>query len=191
LLPIVIPVSLVSLLVGAGLATGRRGLSMLPRSPLPGVLVVRWVRFTRLMARHPRDYAGKRGHLGMFGTDMRGLADAGLAEHPRKTVVGGETGVWDASWRGGLTKKKFLASAPAQYAAFARSMARLAPHAAPHVGAKVESSTRGSTTCTLSGLLGVGHHAGAAGIAGWVKDPAAREKFARTTATFHLVNGVF
>ena len=84
---IVFPVSLVSFLSGVGLATGRRGLTMLPRSPLPGVLLVRWVRFTTSMARHPGDYSSPRGQLGTFGMDMRRLADVGFAERPRKVVV--------------------------------------------------------------------------------------------------------
>jgi hypothetical protein len=122
----------------------------------------------------------------MFGTDMRGLADAGLACRPHKIVVGGETGVWDADFKGSMTREKFLASTPAQYTAFERSMTKLAPYASKHVGTKVNG-----VACTLSGLLGVGHHAGITGIAGWVADPAVRKKFQKTTSTFLLTNGVF
>jgi hypothetical protein len=45
--------------------------------------------------------------------------------------------------------------------------------------------------CSLSGLLGVGHLAGEAGVAGWVADPAVRERFRATTQTFHRTNGIF
>lgn len=183
---IVFPVSLVSFLSGVGLATGRRGLTMLPRSPLPGVLLVRWVRFTTSMARHPGDYSSPRGQLGTFGMDMRRLADVGFAERPRKIVVGGETGVWDADFKTPITKKNFLGSPAAQYLAFRRSMTSMAPVVQEHVGAVVDG-----TPCTLSGLLGVGHQAGAAGVASWVRDPAVRAKFKKTTDTFNLVNGVF
>jgi hypothetical protein len=159
---------------------------MLPKSPLPGILIVKWIRFTRIMARNPKVYSSPRGNYGMFGTDMRSLSDIGFATNPRKVVVGGETGVWDADFKKPLSKEKFLASGPAQYAAFSKSMAKLMPHVIPHVGVQVNG-----TKCTLSGLLGVGHHAGAAGVASWVADPLVRKKFGKTTRTFHLTNGVF
>lgn len=186
MLPVVLPVSLVSLLVGAGLATGRRGLTMLKTSPVPGILIVKWVRFTSLMARHPKNYSSPRGHYGMFGTDMRSLVDVGFADDPCKIVVGAETGVWDAKFRAPLTKTKFLASGPAQYEAFRRKTVHLLPSAAPHVGSTVDG-----VKCTLSGLLGVGHYSGAAGIQSWVQSPTVRKKFEKTTAAFHLTNGVF
>jgi len=157
-----------------------------PQSPIPGVLVVQWLRFTRIMARHPKNYTSPRGRLGMFGASMRGLADVGFAKNPRKVIVGSETGVWDADFKAPLTKEKFLASNAAQYTAFGKSMTALLPHAFPHVGTKVDGEV-----CTLSGLLGVGHHAGAAGLASWVRDLSVRKKFKQTTDTFHLTNGVF
>jgi hypothetical protein len=157
-----------------------------PASPIPGVLIVQWTKFVMIMARHPKNYTSPRGRRGMFGADMRGLVDVGFAQDPRKVIVGGETGVWDADFKAPLTKEKFLASGPAQYAAFSKSMTKLLPHALPHVGTKIDG-----TSCTLSGLLGAGHHAGAAGLASWVKDPSVRKKFSRTTDAFHLANGVF
>lgn len=183
---VIIPASLVSFLVGLALAQGHSGLTMMPQSPLPGVLLVRWLRFTRRMARYPRDYESPRGHLGTFGMDPRRLYDVGLTHAPRKTTVGREAGVWTSEWRSPLTKEKYLSSTPLQYESFKRSVAGMVPAAEELVGSDADGER-----CTLSGLLGVGHLAGAAGIASWVKDPLARKKFARTTAAFKLTNGIF
>jgi len=186
LLPIVLPLTLVGLLTGAGLATSRRGLSMLPKSPIQGVVLVKWVRFTTTMARHPLSYESPSGRLGTFGLHTRRLSDVGLAENPHKAEVGGEVGVWTADWKKPLTKESFLGSPPVQYEAFKRSIVDMAPKVASLVGAIVDGKK-----CTLSGLLGVGHMAGAAGTVGWVKDARVREKFQKTTDTFNLTNGIF
>lgn len=181
-----LPPLTIGILVGAALATDRRGLSMLPKSPLRGVLLVRWLRFTRTMAIHPRAYESPRGHLGAWGMEARRLADAGLVASPRKATVGSETGVWTGDWRAPLTKEKFLRSVPLQYAAFTRGAVGLAPAATPLVGSVVDGKK-----CTLSGLLGVGHLAGAGGIESWVRDPVVRSRHPKTTQMFNLANGIF
>ena len=186
MLPIVLPLTLVGLLTGAGLATSRRGLSMLPQSPIEGVVFVRWIRFTRTMARHPLSHESPSGRLGTFGLHVRRLSDVGLAQCPRKAEVGGEVGVWTANWRHPLSKDLFLKSPPVQYEAFKRSVVDMVPKVKGLVGAEVDGEK-----CTLSGLLGVGHMAGIAGVEGWVKDVRVREKFAKTTNTFNLTNGIF
>jgi len=186
LLPIVLPLTLVGILTGAGLATSRRGLSMLPTSPIRGVVLVRWLRFTSTMARHPLDYQSPGGRLGAFGLHTRRLADVGLAENPHKETVGDAVGVWTADWRQPLSSQGFLNSKPLQYEAFRRSMEDLAPRVAGHVGSVVDGKK-----CTLSGLLGVAHMAGSAGVSGWVADPRVRSKFGKTTDTFNLTNGIF
>ena len=124
--------------------------------------------------------------MGLFGLDARRLSDVGFMDKPRKTVIGSETGVWTGEWKAPLTSEKFLSSVPAQYEAFTRSMRTMAPKVAPLVGADVDG-----TAATLSGLLGVGHVAGEAGVEGWVKDPSTREKFKATTASFKRTNGIF
>jgi len=187
LLPLIaIPVGLTALLTGAALATSRRGLTMLPQSPIRGILLVRWTRFVRTMARHPRSYDSPRGRLGAFGMDARRLSDVGLCNGPKKATVGGELGVWTATWKKPLTKEHYLQSLPVQYAAFRRSMQLMIPKVSGFVGCDVEGSR-----CTLSGLLGVGHLAGQSGVESWVKDASVRKKFKQTTETFNLTNGIF
>ena len=180
-----IPVGLIALLVGAALGTGRRGLTMLPESPVRGIVIIRWRRFHRLMARHPRGY-DLSGHLGAWGMNARSLHDAGLVDAPKKVTVGRDVGVWSGEWRAPLTKGKFLASLPLQSRAFELATQKLVPTATPLVGTLVDGKP-----ASLSGLLGVGHMAGAAGVVDWVKNPASRKKFAKTTETFNLTNGIF
>lgn len=181
-----VPIGLVGLLTGISLATGRRGLTMLPQSPIRGIVLVRWLRFTRTMARSPQNYESPRGRLGAFDMDARRLSDVGLAENLRKAIVGSETGVWTADFKKPLTKEKFLGSLPVQYEAFKRSMVQMTPAVVGFVGAEVDGCR-----CSLSGLLGVGHMAGVAGVASWVKSPETRKKFKNTTETFQLTNGIF
>jgi len=181
----VVPVGIVALLVGLSLGTGRRGLTMLPESPVRGILIVRWTRFRRLMARHPRDY-DSAGRLGAWGMNARSLHDAGLMEAPKKITVGRDVGVWSGDWKKPLSKEKFLGSLPLQARGFELATQKLVPAASSLVGSIVDGKT-----CSLSGLLGVGHVAGAAGLADWVKNEASRKKFEKTTATFNLTNGVF
>ena len=84
MLPLIaLPVGLIGLLTGAALATGRRGLTMLPKSPIKGVVLVSWTRFTTTMARHPRGGKTSRGRLGAFGMDGRRLADVGSQKGDR------------------------------------------------------------------------------------------------------------
>lgn len=180
-----IPVGIVALLVGMALGTGRRGLTMLPESPVRGIVIVRWTRFHRLMARHPRDYDSS-GHLGAWGLNARSLHDAGLVDAPKKVTVGRDVGIWSGEWKKPLTKDKFLTSLPLQSRAFELATQKLVPAASPLVGTIVDGKP-----ASLSGLLGVGHVAGAAGLVDWVKNPVSRKKFARTTETFNLTNGVF
>jgi hypothetical protein len=44
---------------------------------------------------------------------------------------------------------------------------------------------------TLSGLLGVVHVAGIAGLNGWLSDEKQRQKFTKTTEMFHKTTGIF
>ena len=145
-----------------------------------------WTRFVRTMARHPRSYDGPRGRMGAFGMDARRLADVGLCTAPKKATVGSETGVWTAAWKKPLSKEGYLRSLPVQYFGFKRSMQLMVPKVAGFVGADVDEKR-----CTLSGLLGVSHLAGQAGVASWVRDANVRKKFAKTTETFNLTNGIF
>jgi hypothetical protein len=159
---------------------------MLPSSPLPGIVQARWLRFTIIMARRPRNWQSPRGRMGAFDMDARRLADVGLMEAPRKTTLGRETGVWTGEWKKPLSQDVYLRSTPLQYEAFKRSMVAMAPKVAGFVGTEVNGKK-----CSLSGLLGVGHLAGESGVESWVKDAKVREKFKKTTDTFNLTNGVF
>jgi hypothetical protein len=185
---LLIPVGIFAFLGGAAFGRSRQGLSMTPRteSPLPGVPLLSWERFVTVMAVSPPSQVTPRRRMGVFGMDARRLTDVGFMEEARKTSVAGEQGVWVANWRAPLTTEKFLASTPAQYEAFSRSCRRLAPKVREHVGKLVDGQP-----CSLSGLLGVGHLAGEAGVASWVADPRVRARFRATTQTFHRTNGVF
>jgi hypothetical protein len=189
MLPVVlIPVGIFAFLGGASFGRSRRGLSMTPRttSPLPGVPLLSWERFVTVMVVSPPQSMTSRRRMGMFGMDARRLSDVGFMEEVRKGHVGGEQGVWVGKWRPPLTTEKFLASAPAQYEAFRRSAQRLAPKVQGLVGTLVDGQP-----CSLSGLLGVGHLAGEAGVAGWVADPRVRARFRATTQAFQRSNGIF
>jgi hypothetical protein len=118
--------------------------------------------------------------------DARQLGDIGWIEAPRKMVVGKELGVWSGKWKDGLSEEKFLASAPLQYEAFKKSVKRISPKVQKHVGTVVDGHK-----CSLSGLLGVAHHAGVIGVDSWVKDPDIRKRFKTTTETFKKTNGIF
>lgn len=184
-----IPIGVGSFLLGVISTNSRKGLSMLPKrpqSPLKGVTFVLWTRYVDRMARHPRNFNSPRGRMGAFGMDARRLCDIGFAESPRKTTIGRETGVWTADFRMPISKEIYLASLPLQYASFKKSMRKMQPKAVQFVGCEVDGQP-----CTLSGLLGVGHLAGEAGIESWVKDPKIRQRFKATTDTFKLVNGIF
>jgi hypothetical protein len=189
MLPVVlVPVGIFAFLGGAAFGRSRRGLSMTPRttSPLRGVPLLSWERFVTIMAVSPPQNVTPRRRMGMFGMDARRLADVGFMEEARKSSVGGEQGVWVGKWRSPLTTEKFLASTPAQYEAFSRSSRLLEPKVQGYVGTVVEGQS-----CTLSGLLGVGHLAGEAGVGSWVADPAVRKRFRATTQAFHRTNGIF
>jgi hypothetical protein len=184
---LVLPAAIGGFLTGISLlAPSREGLTMLPRSPIKGVILIRWTRFVTRMARHPRNYASPRGRYGMFGMDMRRLSDVGYATNPRKTTKDGEQGIWVGDWKEPLTESVYLSKSPTQYEAFKRSMVAMVPKAEQFIGVMVDGAS-----CSLSGLLGVGHHAGENGIESWVKDPTARERFKATTQTFNHVNGLF
>jgi hypothetical protein len=137
------------------------------------------------MARHPRNYDSS-GHLGAWGMTARGLHDAGLVDAPKKVTIGRDVGIWSGEWRKPLSKDVFLRSLPIQSRAFTLATQKLVPAATPLVGAVVDGKS-----ASLSGLLGVGHVAGAAGMVDWVRNPVSRKKFARTTETFNLTNGIF
>jgi hypothetical protein len=183
---ILLPIGLVGFLTGLSLGTGRKGLTMLPKSPLPDVSQRCWLRYTVIMARRPKAWQSPRGRLGTFDMDARRLADVGLMMSPRKTTIGRETGVWTGDWKAPLSESIYLKSMPLQYVSFTRSMTAMVPKVNKFIGETVDGKV-----CTLSGLLGVGHLAGEAGVESWVKDPKVREKFKATTDTFNRVNGVF
>ena len=184
-----IPVGIFAFLGGAAFGRSRKGMSMTvpgKGSPIDGVPLARWERFVTVMAVAPRQRMTPRCRLGTFGMDSRRLADVGFMVSPRKATVGGETGVWIGEWKRPLTTEKFLGSMPAQYTAFKRSMVRMAPKITGFVGAEVDG-----TKCTLSGLLGVGHLAGEAGVRSWIESPDVRKRFKSTTASFARTNGIF
>jgi hypothetical protein len=186
---LLLPVGIFGFLSGAALSTSRKNLSMLPpprTNPFVGVPTSAWTRFVTIMAVAPRSNVTPRRRLGTFGLDARRLADVGFMGSPRKISVGAEGGVWSGEWVPPLTEEKFLASTPAQYEAFGRSMRLLVPRAAPHVGKLIDGKK-----ATLSGLLAAGHLAGMAGLEGWAKDPATRLKFGATTKNFERANGIF
>ena len=127
------------------------------------------------------------GIFAFLGGAALGRSRKGLSMiAPRKATVGGEAGVWIGEWKRPLTTEKFLGSMPAQYVAFKRSMSRMAPRVSGFVGADVDGEK-----CSLSGLLGVGHLAGEAGVESWVKNPDVRSRFKSTTANFARTNGIF
>jgi hypothetical protein len=184
-----IPVGIFSFLGGAALFKSRKNLSMLPpekQGPLPGVPIASWTRFISIMAIAPKKTVTPRGRMGAFGLDARRLSDVGFMEKPRKTTIGGETGVWTGDWKAPLTTEKFLDSTPAQYEAFKRSMKLMAPKVGSFVGADIDG-----VPATLSGLLGVGHLAGEAGVESWVKNPDIRKKFKATSVNFNKTNNIF
>ena len=186
---ILLPVGIFAFLGGAVFGRSRRGLSMtVPKkgSPIDGVPLLKWERFVTVMAVAPKQRRTPRCRLGTFGMDARRLADVGFMVAPRKSAVGGEAGVWIGEWKRPLTTEKFLGSMPAQYTAFKRSMTRMIPKVAGFVGVEVDGAK-----CSLSGLLGVGHLAGEAGVESWVKDPGVRKRFKSTTSNFVRTNGIF
>ena len=184
-----IPVGIFSFLGGAVLFRSRKNLSMLPpekHGPLPGVPLLAWSRFITIMAIVPKKTVTPRGRMGTFGLDARRLSDVGFMDKPKKTTIGGETGVWTGEWKTPLTTEKFLESTPAQYEAFKRSMKIMAPKVGSFVGSNIDG-----VPATLSGLLGVGHLAGEAGVESWVRNPDIRRKFKTTTANFQRTNNIF
>ena len=184
-----IPVGVFSFLGGVALFKSKKNLSMLPpekQGPLPGVPIMAWTRFISIMAIAPKETVTPRGRMGAFGLDARRLSDVGFMDKPKKATVGGETGVWVGEWKAPLTTKKFLESTPAQYEAFKRSMRIMAPKVGAFIGRDIDG-----VPATLSGLLGVGHLAGEAGVESWVASPEVRRKFKSTTANFNKTNGVF
>lgn len=186
---VLLPVSIFSFLGGAILGRSRKNLSMLPptkEGPLRGVPMLSWEKFITIMAISPKRTITPRGRMGAFGLDARRLADVGFMTRPRKTTVGGETGVWTGEWNSPLTTEKFLESTPAQYEAFRRSMRAMAPKVGRFIGYSVDGAR-----ATLSGLLGVGHLAGEAGVESWVRDPETRRRFKATTARFAQANNIF
>jgi hypothetical protein len=158
------------------------------KGPIPGFVIpiVAWERFIAIMAIAPKGNVSKRYKLGTFGMDARKLKDVGVMKTAVKGVYGDEDGVWLGAWTSPLTEEGFLGSMPLQYAAFVRSMRAAAPKVSGLVGKKVDGSV-----ASLSGLLGVAHAAGEAGVESWVVDPEIRRRFGRTTEMFTRTNQVF
>jgi hypothetical protein len=182
---LLLPAALVGFLTGSLVTKKRKGDDG-PRSPLPGVPLPAWEAFVATMAVYPKGHVDKRYRLGTFGMDARKLKDVGVMETASKGVYGDEAGVWMGRWAPGLTEKAFLGSMPLQYAAFIRSMRAAAPKVSRHVGVGVDG-----TKCSLSGLLGVAHAAGEAGVPSWVADAQVRRRFGKTTEVFKRTNQIF
>lgn len=134
----------------------------------------------------PKNHVSPRGKLGTFQMDARRLKDVGVVKAARKGMQGEEMGVWIGEWAAPLTRDAFLGSMPVQYAAFVRSMKAAAPKVSGFVGVDVDGAT-----CSLSGLLGVAHAAGEAGVESWVVNPKVRRRFASTTEAFRRTNQIF
>lgn len=145
-----------------------------------------WAEFVSRMETAPRTKVSARYKLGAFQMDARRLADVGVMTDVRKAKYGSEMGVWTGKWAHGLSEKDFLGSMPLQYAAFVRGVRATAPQVSRHVGRVIDGKK-----ASLSGLLGVAHVAGIAGVESWVQDPAVRSRFGTTTGTFHRCNGIF
>lgn len=181
---LLLPAALIGFFAGA-VATNKK--SKGPQSPLPGVPLLAWERFIAVMAVAPKGHIDKRYKLGMFQMDARKLKDVGVMKTAQKGVYGDESGVWMGAWSHPLTEAAFLGSLPLQYAAFVRSMKAAAPKVSGYVGAVVD----GEVEATLSGLLGVAHAAGEAGVESWVADESVRRRFGKTTETFRRTNQIF
>lgn len=179
------PAALLGFLIGTFRSQGKKPPA---KAPLVGVKLGAWEKFVGVMAASPRDAVSARYRLGAFGMDARRLADVGAMTKAYKGSYGTEVGVWLGNWAPSLTESAFLGSMPLQYAAFVRSVRRST--AAPEVSGFVGEVVDG-VPCSLSGLLGVSHVAGVAGVASWVKDPVVRRKFAATTEVFKKTNGLF
>lgn len=181
---LLLPAALIGFLAGA-VASNKK--SKGPQSPLPGVPLLAWERFIAVMAVAPRDHIDKRYKLGTFQMDARKLKDVGVMKTAQKGVYGDEAGVWMGAWTHPLTEASFLGSLPLQYAAFVRSMRAAAPKVSGFVGSVVDDGEEAS----LSGLLGVAHAAGEAGVESWVADEKIRRRFGKTTDTFRRTNRIF
>lgn len=181
-----IPAALAGFFLGAKASSKNE--TKIKKGPLPGLVIpiVAWERFIALMAIYPKDHVGKRYKLGTFGMDARKLKDVGVMKTAVKGIYGDEQGVWMGAWTQPLTESAFLGSMPLQYAAFVRSMRAAAPKVSGWVGKKVDDNV-----ASLSGLLGVAHAAGEAGVESWVADPRIRHRFSKTTEAFTRTNGVF
>lgn len=155
-------------------------------SPIANVSLLAWERFVAVMAAQPKDHVDDKYRLGAFGMDARKLKDVGVMSAAAKGVRDGKSGVWMGTFTPPLTEKAFLGSMPLQYAAFVRSMRAAVPKVTRHVGTKVANEP-----VSLSGLLGVAHAAGEAGVESWIADPGIRRRFSRTTQTFDRTNGLF
>lgn len=177
----VLPVAAAGFLVGK--LFGKKKHS---RAPLTDVPFAAWESFVAVMTLAPKDHVSKRGKLGTFQMDARKLKDAGVMKTAVKGSFGDEQGVWIGAWTTPLTEKAFLGNMPLQYAAFVRSMRAAAPKVSGFVGAVVDGKP-----CTLSGLLGVSHVAGEAGVKSWVAEPSVRKRFSGTTKMFDRTNGIF
>jgi hypothetical protein len=180
---LLLPATIVGFFIGrVASGSGKSAVS----AALQGAPAAAWARFVAVMAVHPKEHIDKRYKLGAFGMDVRRLRDVGLLETASKGVYGDEVGVWMGKWKAPLTEAGFLGSMPLQYAAFVRSMRAAAPKVSRYVGIWVDGQR-----CSLSGLLGVVHAAGEAGVESWVKDANVRRRFSKTTDTWKRTNNLF
>lgn len=145
-----------------------------------------WLVFVKSMIGSAASSVSSGYKLGMWQIGAKRLCDLGLMEKPRKTVYGERDGVTLAGWKAPFSEHAFLGNQKLQYKVFEKSMKRFVPVVKPFVGMTIDGRA-----CTLSGLLGVAHMAGEAGVKTWVKEEKVRRRFKNTSDCFHRVNGIF
>ncbi len=174
-----------ALLEKAQKAPDRSAASKGPESPWKEVSDADWRAFIKAMAVGKPNTVSPRGSIGIFQMTVRRLADFGLMRNPRKT---GADGVWTADWA--IDPKRFMSDPALQYKVFEKSMSQYRSLILERYRAAIGTSFEGKQA-TLSGLLAVAHHAGAEGLAKWLKNDPPRSKFKATTAAYARANGIF
>ena len=127
-----------------------------------------------------------RGHLGMFGMGLPRLEDLGYL---KQTKAGGASSP-AVEWKAPLSEKVFLLSPELQYQAFSESMVDHRKQILARHGGLVGRVLAGRPA-TLSGLLGVAHQAGLAGLETWIGSGGDRKRYPNTTAAYLRWVGLF
>lgn len=148
-------------------------------SPLPGVPDASWTRFALGMATASPGSRSARGHLGMFRMGLPRLEDLGYLK--QKKAEG--TGAPVVEWQAPLSEKVFLLSPELQYQAFSESMVDHRKQILARHGGALGRVLAGRPA-TLSGLLGVAHQAGLAGLDTWIAAGGDRKRYPNTTAAY-------